>query len=83
VWRGGNGAARGGPTPPSGRGVDWCALIACLLEQRGVRAWLEKQGLDADAIARCWKDQCGDDASVRALLASPAIADLVARFRHG
>jgi murein tripeptide amidase MpaA len=87
VWRGGNGTPPTGTTPPSRPGVDWCQLVACLLEQRSVLAWLEKHGIDADAIRRCWKQQCGDDApraSLRAaLLANPALLDLLARLERG
>jgi hypothetical protein len=83
VWRGGDGTPPTGTTQPPGPRVDWCTLIACLLEQPSVRAWLEKQGIDVNAIRRCWKEQCGDDAPMRALVASPAFADLVARLKRG
>ena len=85
VWRGGNGTPPTGTTPPSGPAVDWCAVIACLLEQRTIRAWLEKQGLDVEAIRRCWKEECADDAPpamLRALVVDPAFAALVARLRR-
>ena len=59
--------ARGNEPPPvvidpngeGGTHLDTCALLLCLLKDKGVRAFLERQEIDADALGRCVKRACG------------------------
>ncbi|GEA87702.1 tyrosinase family protein [Cellulomonas cellasea] len=59
--------ARGDDTPPvvidPGAGgttthLDTCGLLLCLLADEGVRALLERHGVDAGGLARCVKRAC-------------------------
>lgn len=58
---------RGGNAPPPidpGEGdrrkgnAEWCALMECLLRQEGVRALLDRHGLEADGLRECLESYC-------------------------
>ena len=59
--------ARGDEPPPvvidpngdGGTHLDTCTLLLCLLKDKGVRGFLERQEIDADALGRCVKRACG------------------------
>jgi Common central domain of tyrosinase/von Willebrand factor type A domain len=59
--------ARGDEPPPEvinpggegGTHLDTCELLLCMLKDKGVRAFLERQQIDADALGRCVKRACG------------------------
>jgi hypothetical protein len=56
VWRGGDNPP---PTPPAGGSdADWCRFIECLLQQKGLAAWMEKAGFSRDELLECWKASC-------------------------
>ena len=75
VWRGGDAPPPSGTTQPPA-GVDWCRLIACLLHDKGILTLLERNGIDAEGLARCWKEQCQDrmpSPEIRRILSSPEL----------
>ncbi len=49
-----------GPTriDQGGGATAWCDLLACLLRQDGVRAALDRQGIEPDELQRCLKQLC-------------------------
>ena len=84
VWRGGDAQPPAGTTQPTPPGVDWCDLLACLLSQRSVLAWLDKQGFDVEEIRRCLKGSCGGGQRspiLDALMNRPELLELLAQLR--
>jgi hypothetical protein len=59
--------ARGDEPPPlvidpghgADGGIDTCRLLACLLEDDGVRNYLGRNEIDPDRVRRCVKRACG------------------------
>jgi murein tripeptide amidase MpaA len=75
VWRGGDAPPPSDTTQPPA-GVDWCRLIPCLLQDKGILTLLERNGIDAEGLRRCWKEQCQDrmpSPEIRRILSSPEL----------
>jgi hypothetical protein len=85
VWRGGDAHPPSETTQPP-VGVDWCRLVACLLNDKGIVTALERSGIDVDGLRRCWKEQCQDrmqSPEIRRLLSSPELLRELLRHIEG
>ena len=47
-----------GQGPGGHAGIDACRLLLCLLEDKGVRGYLERKKVDPDRVRRCIKRAC-------------------------
>ena len=46
AWPGGD------DTPPTG--TDWCGLLHCLLEDKGIQRWMKENHIDPKSLEHCW-----------------------------
>lgn len=56
VWSGGNQP----PRPANDPGKQFCQLLHCLLQQRGIQELMKKHGVDPSEVARCFDGLCDD-----------------------
>jgi hypothetical protein len=44
--------------PSTSGGFDFCGLLACLLDERGIERWARERGIDIERVKGCMKRHC-------------------------